>query len=57
MVIIMKYFLKDFFKSIYNSSKKYGLSFLKWLVLGLAIGLIGGTVGTAFSKVIVFVTD
>ena len=34
--------------------KKYGWTFVKWLCIAVLIGLIGGGVGTLFSKAVVF---
>lgn len=49
--------MKEYSKKILNSIKLYGLSFLRWLVLGLAVGALCGVVGAAFARAIVYVTD
>ncbi|MBQ1184050.1 MAG: chloride channel protein [Clostridia bacterium] len=48
--------MKRFLKSIYKPLKTYTVSFVKWLVLGLGVGIVGGVVGTVFAKTIAFVT-
>lgn len=49
--------MKNLLKSIYVPLKEYAISFLKWLGLGLGVGIVGGVVGTAFAKTIGFVTE
>ncbi|MBQ9743095.1 MAG: chloride channel protein [Ruminococcus sp.] len=36
---------------------EYSVAFLRWLLLGIAVGLVCGLVGTAFSKSVEFVTE
>ena len=47
--------MKNLLKSIYVPLKEYAISFLKWLVLGVVVGIIGGVIGIAFAKTIGFV--
>lgn len=49
--------MKNLLKSIYVPLKEYVISFLKWLVLGVVVGIIGGVIGIAFAKTIGFVTE
>lgn len=49
--------MNKIFKLLYVPIKEYAISFLKWLVLGVGVGIIGGAVGTAFAKTIGFVTE
>ena len=49
--------MNKIFKLLYVPTKEYAISFLKWLVLGVVVGIIGGAVGTAFAKTIGFVTE
>ena len=49
----MKQILKIWIKNI----GKYGMLFLRWLLLGIVLGLVGGVGGTLFSKSIGFVTS
>lgn len=45
-----------YFKTV-TSIRNYLLAFLRWLVLGLVVGGIGGSVGALFSKAIGYVTE
>ncbi len=49
----MKQVLKNWAKNI----GKYGLVFLRWLLLSVVLGLVGGVIGTMFSKSIGYVTS
>lgn len=39
---------------IWLNVKKYSIAFIKWLFIAVIIGLIGGCVGTLFSKAVVY---
>lgn len=40
-----------------KETKRYALSFLKWVFAGLAIGLAGGVIGAAFHEAVEFAAD
>lgn len=46
----------SYFKTV-TSIRNYSLAFLRWLVLGLVVGGVGGSVGALFSKAIGYVTE
>ena len=46
-----------YLKSRINATKEYVISFLKWSVLGVVIGVLGGVIGSLFHKCIDFVTE
>lgn len=48
--------MREYCKKILKNIQAYGLAFLRWLLLGLAVGALCGVVGTAFAKSIVYVT-
>ncbi|MGN1001412.1 MAG: chloride channel protein [Oscillospiraceae bacterium] len=43
-------------ENFWKETKEYGLSFLKWVFAGLAIGLIGGLVGAVFHEAVEYAT-
>lgn len=46
-----------YFKKNLSGIKTYALAFLKWLILGVIIGILCGAIGAAFSLAISFVTN
>ncbi len=49
--------MKDLFRCWTKNVGKYSWLFLRWLLLGLVLGLLGGVIGTMFSKSIAYVTN
>ncbi len=49
--------MKSYFKKNLINAKAFGKAFVLWLVSGVAMGLVCGAVGFAFSKSVYFVTD
>ncbi len=49
--------MKSYAKKNIESAKAFGKAFIYWLVLGIAVGLICGVIGAAFSKSVSFVTE
>lgn len=48
--------MKEKIKNILKISKSSAMLFLSWLIMGLILGIVCGSVGTAFVKTIAFVT-
>lgn len=48
--------MKEIFKLYSKKAVGYLLAFLRWSALGLAVGIVSGTVGSGFSKAILFVS-
>ncbi len=49
--------MKDVVKDYSKAAVIYLLAFAQWLALGLTVGIVGGIIGTGFSKSIIFVTE
>lgn len=49
--------IKSYAKKNIESAKTFGKAFIYWLVSGVAVGLICGVIGAAFSKSVSFVTE
>ena len=49
--------LQNDVKILFQNSKKYLLAFIKWLLLGVILGICCGVLGTFFEKSISFVTS
>lgn len=49
--------IKSYYLDLKQNFKKYIVAFLKWSLLGIAIGILCGIVGSAFEKSVSFVTD
>lgn len=49
--------IKSYAKKNIASAKTFGKAFIYWLVSGVAVGLICGVIGAAFSKSVSFVTE
>ena len=49
--------MKDYLKKWVKNFGDHTLLFLRWLILGLLLGVVGGFVGALFSKSVAWVTD
>lgn len=47
----------DRWKSYSATAKAYTVAFLRWLILGIIVGILCGLVGTAFAKSVSYVTE
>lgn len=49
--------LHNKFNNYFKNIKFYYIGFLKWLILGILVGIVGGLLGAAFAHVISFATS